>query len=116
MERISSKFIHILLLSEHLRARLHAERNPEMIKDRRYHLRMYQSCFVGKDVVDWLVKHGEAPSRFAAVQCMYVLQENNILHHGKVSLIESLANILLICLMIICCILKSMFANILNSV
>lgn len=84
MERISSKFVHILLLSEHLRARLHCERNPDMIKDRRYHLRMYQCCFVGKEVVDWLLKLGEAPSRFSAVQCMCALQESNLLHHGKI--------------------------------
>lgn len=83
MERISSKFVHILLFSEHLRTRLHSERDPAMIKDRRYHLRIYPTCFVGKDLVEWLVQRGEAPSRFTAVQFMCVLQDHNLIHHGK---------------------------------
>ncbi|XP_032232127.2 DEP domain-containing mTOR-interacting protein [Nematostella vectensis] len=82
MERISAKSMQILLLGEHLRVRLHNERDPgDIIKDRRYHLRLYPCCFVGRDVVDWLVHHGEAVNRTAAVQCMCILQENNIIHH-----------------------------------
>ena len=71
------------MVGEHLRNRLHAEQDPAMIRDRRYHLRMYSCCFVGRDLVDWLIKNGDANSRGGAIQCMNIFLENSIIHHGK---------------------------------
>ena len=89
MEKLSAKSLQILLLAEHLRMRLHSERDCPMVRDRRYHLRTYPCCFVGRELVDWLVKHGEASSRAVAVQCMCILQENGLIHHGKLGLYSS---------------------------
>lgn len=74
--------VNIVVAGEHLRTRLLSER-PSLIKDRRYHLRVYPTCFVARDLVDWLIEHLEASDRNVAVKCMRVLQENNIIHHGK---------------------------------
>lgn len=80
---LSSKALQVILIGEHLRNRLHAEHDRAMIRDRRYHLRMYSCCFVGRDLVDWLIKNGDANSRGGAIQCMNILLENRIIHHGK---------------------------------
>ena len=71
----------ILAVGEELRQLLHAE-NPPLIKDRRYHLRTYQTCFAGHDMVDWLLKKGEVESRREAVAMMQKLIDNGVLHHG----------------------------------
>ncbi|XP_068750320.1 DEP domain-containing mTOR-interacting protein-like isoform X1 [Montipora capricornis] len=80
-EHLSLKALEVVLIGEHLRNRLHGEEDPVMIRDRRYHLRTYPCCFVGRDLVDWLIQNGEANSRAGAVQCMNVLFENSIIHH-----------------------------------
>lgn len=82
-DQLSLKALQVVLVGEHLRNRLHAEEDPVMIKDRRYHLRMYSCCFVGRDLVDWLIRHGDASSRGGAVQCINVLLDHGIIHHGK---------------------------------
>lgn len=82
-DQLSLKALQVILVGEHLRNRLHAEEGPVMIRDRRYHLRMYSCCFVGRDLVDWLIRNGDANSRAGAVQCMNILHDNNIIHHGK---------------------------------
>ena len=82
-DRLSLKALQVILVGEHLRNRLHAEQDPAMIRDRRYHLRMYSCCFVGRDLVDWLIKNGDANSRVGAIQCMNIFLENSIIHHGK---------------------------------
>lgn len=80
-DQLSLKVLQVILVGEHLRNRLHAEQDPAMIRDRRYHLRMYSCCFVGRDLVDWLIKNGDANSRGGAIQCMNILLENSIIHH-----------------------------------
>lgn len=80
-DQLSLKALQVILVGEHLRNRLHAEEDPVMIRDRRYHLRMYSCCFVGRDLVDWLIRNGDANSRAGAVQCMNILHDNNIIHH-----------------------------------
>ena len=82
-DQLSLKALHIILVGEHLRSRLHSEQEPPMIRDRRYHLRMYPCCFIGRDVVDWLMKNSDANSRAGAVQCMDILLENGVIHHGR---------------------------------
>ena len=82
-DQLSLKAFQVILVGEHLRNRLHGEEDPVIIRDRRYHLRMYPCCFVGRDMVDWLIRKGDANSRAGAVQCMNVLYEDNIIHHGK---------------------------------
>lgn len=81
-EHISMKTLQVLLIGEHLRNRLHAEEDPVMIRDRRYHLRTFSCCFVGRELVDWLIKNSEANSRTGAAHCMNILLENNVIHHG----------------------------------
>ena len=72
----------ILAVGEELRQLLHAE-EPPLIKDRRYHLRTYQTCFAGHEMVDWLLKKGEVESRREAVAMMQKLIDNGVLHHGE---------------------------------
>ena len=72
----------ILAVGEELRLLLHDE-DPAIIKSRRYHLRVYENCFVGLDMVDWLLKKGEVESRKEAVAMMQKLLDNGVIHHGK---------------------------------
>lgn len=74
----------ILAVGEELRILLHEE-EPPLIKDRRFHLRTYQKCFVGSDMVDWLLKKGEVESREEAVAMMQKLIDYGVVHHGKQS-------------------------------
>lgn len=72
----------ILAVGEELRLLLHEE-DPPLIKDRRYHLKVYESCFTGNEMVDWLLKKGEVESRAEAVAMMQKLLDHGVLHHGK---------------------------------
>lgn len=72
----------ILAVGEELRLLLHEE-EPPLIKDRRYHLRVYQECFAGHDMVDWLLSKGEVETRSEAVAMMQKLLENGVIHHGE---------------------------------
>ena len=72
----------ILAVGEELRVLLHEE-DPPMIKDRRFHLRTYSKCFIGSEMVDWLLKKGEVESRNEAVQMMQKLVDYGVLHHGN---------------------------------
>ena len=72
----------ILAVGEELRVLLHEE-DPPMIKDRRFHLRAYSKCFIGSEMVDWLLKKGEVESRNEAVQMMQKLVDYGVLHHGN---------------------------------
>ncbi|XP_041379445.1 DEP domain-containing mTOR-interacting protein-like [Gigantopelta aegis] len=55
----ASNISAILAVGEELRQLLHAE-DPPIIKDRRYHLKVYENCFVGHEMVDWLLRKGES--------------------------------------------------------
>ena len=68
----------VLAIAEGLRLALHEE---DIIKDRRYHLRNYPRCFVGREVVDWLLAKGEADTRQQAISIMHNLEEYNTIHH-----------------------------------
>ena len=72
----------ILAVGEELRLLLHEE-EPPLIKDRRYHFKTYEKCFVGNEMVDWLLKKGEVESRSEAVAMMQKLVDNGVVHHGK---------------------------------
>lgn len=72
----------ILAVGEELRLLLHEE-DPPLIKDRRHHLKTYDSCFTGNEMVDWLLKKGEVESRAEAVAMMQKLLDHGVLHHGK---------------------------------
>uniref|UniRef100_A0A3B4TDA2 Rap guanine nucleotide exchange factor 3 n=1 Tax=Seriola dumerili TaxID=41447 RepID=A0A3B4TDA2_SERDU len=57
------------------------ERNPGLIRDRKYHLKTYQCCS-GKELVDWLMKQNEClQSRSQAVGMWQVLVDEGILVH-----------------------------------
>lgn len=71
----------ILILGEIIRQKMH--KDPLVVKDRKYRLRTYPCCFVGKDIVEWLLKNGEAQSASNAIACMKILQNNGIFHHGQ---------------------------------
>ncbi len=72
----------ILAVGEELRLLLHEE-DPPLIKDRRFHLKSYDNCFVGNEMVNWLVKKGEVESRLEAVAMMQKLLDHGVVHHGK---------------------------------
>lgn len=72
----------ILAVGEELRLLLHEE-DPPLIKDRRYHLKTYEGCFVGNDMVDWLLKKGEVESRSEAIAMMQKLLDHGVVHHGE---------------------------------
>ncbi|KAG7221700.1 hypothetical protein INR49_000067 [Caranx melampygus] len=60
------------------------ERNPGLIRDRKYHLKTYRQCCSGKDLVDWLMKQNEGlQSRSQAVGMWQVLVDEGILVHVK---------------------------------
>uniref|UniRef100_A0A3Q0S9I3 Rap guanine nucleotide exchange factor 3 n=1 Tax=Amphilophus citrinellus TaxID=61819 RepID=A0A3Q0S9I3_AMPCI len=57
------------------------ERNPGLIRDRKYHLKTHQCCS-GKDLVDWLMTQNEGlQSRSQAVGMWQVLVDEGILLH-----------------------------------
>ncbi|KAI3357719.1 hypothetical protein L3Q82_016125, partial [Scortum barcoo] len=60
------------------------ERNPGLIRDRKYHLKTYRQCCSGKELVDWLMKQNEGlQSRSQAVGMWQVLVDEGILVHVK---------------------------------
>uniref|UniRef100_A0A3P8UDG6 Rap guanine nucleotide exchange factor 3 n=1 Tax=Amphiprion percula TaxID=161767 RepID=A0A3P8UDG6_AMPPE len=60
------------------------ERNPGLIRDRKYHLKTYRQCCSGKELVDWLMKQNEClQSRSQAVGMWQVLLDEGILVHVK---------------------------------
>ncbi|XP_068598236.1 DEP domain-containing mTOR-interacting protein-like [Brachionichthys hirsutus] len=68
----------VMIAGEQLRLRLH---DGKLIKDRRYHLRTYPNCFVGQELISWLVSHKESPDRATAVRLLQHLMDNDIIHH-----------------------------------
>ncbi|XP_033104545.1 DEP domain-containing mTOR-interacting protein-like [Anneissia japonica] len=71
---------YILVIGQYLRNLLYAQ-TPALIKDRRYHLRLFTKCFIGKDVVDWLLYHENLTDRSKVVEMMEVLVKGNVIHH-----------------------------------
>ncbi|XP_031146492.1 rap guanine nucleotide exchange factor 3 isoform X2 [Sander lucioperca] len=60
------------------------ERNPGLIRDRKYHLKTYRQCCSGKELVDWLMKQNEClQSRSQAVGMWQVLVDEGIIVHVK---------------------------------
>ncbi|XP_067381810.1 rap guanine nucleotide exchange factor 3 isoform X2 [Channa argus] len=60
------------------------DRNPGLIRDRKYHLKTYRQCCSGKELVDWLMKQNECfQSRSQAVGMWQVLVDEGILVHVK---------------------------------
>ena len=61
---------------------MHTE-NPLLIKDRRFRLKMQSSCFIGSEVVDWLILTGQVPDRELAALLLNILTENKLIRHGR---------------------------------
>ena len=59
----------------------YSQENKNTIKDRKYHLKTYKKCFVGKKAVSWLVDQKISASRTAAVKCMQALLDAQLIHH-----------------------------------
>lgn len=55
----------------------------QLIQDRKYHLKTYKECFVGKEFVDWLITKGEARSRADAVDLGRQLVDAGVISHGR---------------------------------
>ncbi|KAK9969807.1 hypothetical protein ABG768_027954 [Culter alburnus] len=57
-------------------------RAPQMIRDRKYHLKTYRRCCMGTELVDWLMQHTSCVhSRVQAVGMWQVLLEEGVLNH-----------------------------------
>uniref|UniRef100_A0A3B4BHE7 DEP domain-containing protein n=1 Tax=Periophthalmus magnuspinnatus TaxID=409849 RepID=A0A3B4BHE7_9GOBI len=72
------RLAEVLVTGEQLRLRLH---EAKVIKDRRHHLRTYPNCFVGKELIDWLIDHKEATDRETAIKIIQKLLDQCIIHH-----------------------------------
>ncbi|XP_034065679.1 rap guanine nucleotide exchange factor 3 isoform X1 [Gymnodraco acuticeps] len=60
------------------------ERDSNLIRDRKHHLKTYRQCCSGKELVDWLMKQNEClASRSQAVGMWQVLLDEGILVHVK---------------------------------
>ncbi|KAJ8409203.1 hypothetical protein AAFF_G00242240 [Aldrovandia affinis] len=60
------------------------ERNPDLIRDRKHHLKSYRQCSTGKELVDWLMKLNDCLQfRSQAVGMWQVLVDEGILVHVK---------------------------------
>uniref|UniRef100_A0A8C6LUX6 Rap guanine nucleotide exchange factor 3 n=1 Tax=Nothobranchius furzeri TaxID=105023 RepID=A0A8C6LUX6_NOTFU len=60
------------------------ERNPDLIRDRKHHLKTHRQCCSGKELVDWLMKQNEClQSRSQAVGMWQVLVDEGVLVHVK---------------------------------
>ncbi|KAH3694665.1 DEP domain-containing mTOR-interacting protein-like [Dreissena polymorpha] len=70
--------LEILLIGEKLRESL---QDCGMIQNRKYHLRTYRNCVVGRELLDWLVRNKHCETRQCALEALKVLQDHNILHH-----------------------------------
>ncbi|EQC34994.1 hypothetical protein SDRG_07236 [Saprolegnia diclina VS20] len=66
---------------DYLREVAQALRRGVEIKNRRVNLRTYDLCFVGCEAVTWLVEHGYAPSREAAVELGRNLVCGGLMNH-----------------------------------
>jgi hypothetical protein len=51
------------------------------IEDRKYRLKTYKDCFVGKEAVDYLIQSGGAPTRQDAVELGRALQSTYLFEH-----------------------------------
>ena len=54
-----------------------------LIKDRRRFGCTYNSCFIGSEAISWVITNCLAIDRLNALQAFTVLQDNDIIHHGK---------------------------------
>nr|XP_020452070.1 rap guanine nucleotide exchange factor 4 [Monopterus albus] len=55
---------------------------PHMIRDRKYHLKIYRQCCVGTELVDWQMQQSSCiHSRIQAVGMWQVLLEEGVLNH-----------------------------------
>jgi small-conductance mechanosensitive channel len=64
---------------EHLVTQIRGDNGVE-IKDRRYRLNTYHTCFIGKELVDWLVTN-RGYNREEATELGQILIEKKIIHH-----------------------------------
>lgn len=51
------------------------------IKDRKYHLRKYEECFLGNEAVDWMMKNLNLKTRDDAVNLGQLMVSRGVLHH-----------------------------------
>ncbi|XP_048760049.1 DEP domain-containing mTOR-interacting protein-like isoform X2 [Ostrea edulis] len=68
----------IFLIGEQLRSCMNG---VGLVRDRKYRLRSYKSCFQGNETVDWLVRSKRCEDRLFAVRIMRVLQKWAFFHH-----------------------------------
>lgn len=73
-DRIDDFFEHGDALQEKLKA-------TKVIKDRRYHLKSYKSCFKGDELVTWFVENKHASSRVEASAIGCSLLMHGVIHH-----------------------------------
>ena len=55
----------------------------KLVRSRVQDQQLYSHCFLGCEMIDWMVQRQEAPSREDAVKELRTMLENGILRHGK---------------------------------
>jgi len=64
-----------------LAIRMRDPQNGVEVKDRKWYFRNYKECFVGRELVDWMLKENLANTREKAIQIGRELQKRNYLSH-----------------------------------
>jgi len=77
-KNLNSQLVSILNL-EKVAARLKGSGGVE-IAERRYHLKTYPQCFIGRDAVAWIVKHFNLPQEEAIALGQRLVEEKWICH------------------------------------
>ena len=58
---------------------------PNLIRDRKFHMRTYTHCMLGNEMTDWFLQvgNGVVRTRAMAVSMWQLLLEEGIIKHGK---------------------------------
>jgi hypothetical protein len=51
------------------------------VRDRRYHFKNYESCFLGSDLVNWFIENGHASTVEEAIEVGDYFMSKNVFHH-----------------------------------
>ncbi len=77
----NNKFTHLITVTE-IKNLVEQMRSSYglIIKDRRYHFKLYPKCFIGSEAIDWLVNNRHC-TREEAITIGNILVKKGIFHH-----------------------------------